>query len=179
MNRKLAGGMVVVMLVLSVGVFYAIAAEMETKEKEPATPPAAPAKPAAPAAQPAPPAPPAPGGPAATPPSTMTPEEMLARSEQRMKENGASDGMIMRNRQIQTAKFSIDEPIGLLALKDKLNLTPEQVKKIEGIAETARKDAKAALTKEQAAMLDQMKDTPDSAMGVSAQFRGMFRRRSE
>jgi hypothetical protein len=98
----------------------------------------------------------------------MTPEEMMARYEERMKSSGASEGTLMRFRQIQLAKFSTDEPIGLLALKDQLKLTPEQVKKIEGAADAARKEAKAALTKEQVDMLDKMKDTPDTAMTLSA-----------
>jgi len=152
MRGRLSGVLVVTVLVLAAAAIYAIAAES-----------GAPAGGAAPAAGPA-------AGPGGAAPA-MTPEEMLARSEDRMKTSGASEGTIMRNRQMQMAQFAIEEPIGLVALKDQLKLTPEQLKKIQDIVASARTQAKAVLTKEQVDMIDKMKDTPDSVIAFSAQMR--------
>ena len=158
MQRTLAGVLGIVVMVLAVAVFHAVAAETAAK---PATETKAVETKATETTA------------ANAPESQATPEERMARYEEHMKSSGASEGTLMRYRQMQMAKFSIDEPIGLLALKDQLKLTPEQVKKIEGAADMARKEAKAALTKEQTDMIDKMKDTPDTAMGLSAQTRRM------
>lgn len=77
-------------------------------------------------------------------------------TEDTMKKMGMSEGEIMRHQMMSNAQFKNNEPIGLLSLKEQLKLTEEQVKKLEAIDETARKDAKAVLTKEQEAMVDKM-----------------------
>jgi len=170
MVRKLAGLFGVVALVIAVGAFYVLAAETGAKEPKESkaaekTETKAEVKAETPAPRPE------------APPPTRTPEEIMTRSEERLKQSNASEGLILRNRQIQTAKFATDEPIGLLALKDQLKLTADQVKKIEDIAAAARTQAKAVLTKDQVAAVDKMKDTPDTMLGVSAQTRGMGRDR--
>jgi hypothetical protein len=175
MVRKLAGVVAAMLLVVAVAAFYAAAAEStageakdvkatakadvaaeKTAEKAPAAPEARAERPSDA------------GQPAERP---STPEESMARMEERMKSGGASEGTLMRYRQIQMAHFTLDEPIGLLALKEQLKLTPEQVKKLEDISVNARKEAKAALTKEQADTLEKMKDTPDSGAAMSAEMR--------
>jgi len=164
MARKLAGVLIVLVLVVGVAALYAVAAESAAREeaKESKAAEKAEAAPEKAAEAPA---------PAAERP-TMTPEEMIARSEERMKAAGMSEGTLLRNRQMQMARFQVDQPAGLLALKDQLKLTPEQVKKIEGINAAACKDAKAVLTKEQADMIATMDGTPDTMLALSSEMRG-------
>jgi hypothetical protein len=178
MLRQLVGVLVVLVMVFAVAA-YAVAAETaaseakENKAAEKAEAKEAKAAEKSEAAKPEPTAPPA--ADASRPGMPSTPEEMMTRMEERMKTANASEGLIMRYRQVQMAKLAVDEPIGLVALKDQIKLTAEQVKKIEDIAASARAQAKAVLTKEQLSEVEKMKDTPDTASGVSAQTRGMGR----
>jgi hypothetical protein len=137
-------------VVLGIAVWYAYAAEQTTA---PATAPAAAAAPA-----PGQPGegmrgprgggPGGPGGPGRGMGGPM--------NEERMKAAGMTDGEIMKHKMMNNAKFNNTEPIGLLALKDDLKLTDDQVKKLEAIKEKAAKDAKEVLTADQSATIAKM-----------------------
>jgi YHS domain-containing protein len=81
-----------------------------------------------------------------------------------MKKIDMSDAMMMRCGMMMRANISKNGPAGILALKEKLNLTEEQVNTLETIAETSRKQAEIVLTKEQKEKLATIAEIPDSMM---------------
>jgi hypothetical protein len=142
--RKLVAVLGVMVLVLGVAVIYSYAAEKESKATEKAE--AREAKAAAAA-------------------DTRW-DDMMARSHEAMVKLGASEGEIMRRHEIQHARFTTTDPIGLVALRDRLKLSREQVDKLEAVNDRARRDAMGVLTGDQIRLVEEMKGTPESLGGI-------------
>jgi YHS domain-containing protein len=81
-----------------------------------------------------------------------------------MEKMGMSEGMMERCRMMMHTRIEVDSPEALLAIKDRLALTEEQVAKIKTIAEKGRKDSDALLTAQQKEVLQKMAGTPDTMM---------------
>ncbi len=80
----------------------------------------------------------------------------------RMKDMGMSDAMMSRCRMMRTLEVSAYDHAGILALKDELQLSDEQVRKIQTLLEVSRDGAKAALTDSQRQKLQAIDRTPAS-----------------
>jgi len=80
---------------------------------------------------------------------------------ERLKKMGMSDAMMQRCQMMMKARVEPTDPAALLALKDELELSEQQVKKLERIAEKARDRAKALLTEAQQKKLEELPDKPD------------------
>jgi hypothetical protein len=79
-----------------------------------------------------------------------------------MKQMGMSDGMMMRCRMMTAANVDAYDPASVLAYQTGLNLSTEQVKQIQAIADKAREQVKAVLTAEQIAKLQSMVSGPQN-----------------
>jgi hypothetical protein len=133
---------VLVVLILAIGAYYAFAAETSA--------PAAKEKPSVAAAK----------GEAAESVKEEAKEtsedEMMENTHAKMKAAGMPEGHVMKHKMMSKAAWNGDEPHGLLGMRKELNLTDEQVKKLESIDESSRKEARAVLTKEQQDTISKM-----------------------
>lgn len=68
-----------------------------------------------------------------------------------------------------------EDPAALLALSGALELTDDQAKQLEAIAEKARTQAAAVLTAGQKAKLESLAGTPDTMMGMHGRVGPMAR----
>ena len=91
----------------------------------------------------------------------------------RLKKMGMSDAMMKRCQMMMKARVEPTDPGALLALKDELELSEEQVKKLEKIAEKARDRAKALLTETQQKKLEELPDKPDCCEGMQCKMMDM------
>ncbi len=82
----------------------------------------------------------------------------------RMKDMGMSDAMMSRCRMMRTLEVSAYDPAGILALKEELQLSEQQVQKLQTLLQASRDGAKAALTDSQKQKLRVINDTPNSMM---------------
>lgn len=96
----------------------------------------------------------------------MSAEDMTDWCAKRMQECGMSEAICMRYKMMMDAKTGVTAPYGLIAIKDELDLTEDQVSKLQAIADKAESDARAVLTGEQQQKVDELKDTPASTMGM-------------
>jgi len=90
-----------------------------------------------------------------------------------MKQMGVSDGMMMRCRMMTAAQVDAYDPASVLAYQLGLNLSDDQVKQVQAIAEKAREQVKAVLTPDQLARLQPMASGPQSMMQMDQQMRHM------
>ena len=79
-----------------------------------------------------------------------------------------SKPMMMRTRMLMSMHVNPFDPNAVLALKDQLNLTDEQVKQLDDIASTAREKVQALLSSDQQAELKTLDKTPDTSMAMHA-----------
>ena len=80
-----------------------------------------------------------------------------------------SGPMMMRCRMMMAAQTDPNDPAAILALKDELGLTAEQVAKLDTLAQQAREGAQAVLTEEQRAKLKELAGTPKTMMEMHRQ----------
>lgn len=73
------------------------------------------------------------------------------------------------------AQLTPSDPSALVALKDQLKLTEDQVKKLQAIQEQARKDAAAVLNDEQKQQVAKIPATPDTSTGMHQQMMQMMK----
>ncbi len=104
----------------------------------------------------------------------MTEQEMTQRGQEAMKSMNMSKGMMMRHRMMMDAVVGDYEPNGLVALKDELKLTPDQVSKLQAINQKAEDDAKAVLTADQVKQVDELKGTPNTVAGMHKEMAGKW-----
>lgn len=126
-------------------------AQAVTQQPPPAAAPAAP--PAAPSAA-APAAPPA-AAPAAPPvaPGRITAEDLNRHLEQ----SGVSKQMSTQIRYVMLAQVQPFDPAHVLAIRDELNLTDEQVNKLNSMIQKAHDDTRAVLTDDQKHIVQQVR----------------------
>ena len=110
--------------------------------------------------------PPAPGAPPA-----MSHEEMMTRQHEGMRKAGMSEGMVMCHKMMYSEEVAKDDPSALLALKDDLKLTADQVTKLKAIAAKARQDSDAVLTADQKKKLEEVPSSPNTVMGLHDEMR--------
>ena len=77
--------------------------------------------------------------------------------------------MQQRCRMMMQTAINPGDPAAILAIKDDLKLTPEQVQKIQAIADEARKEAKGVLDEQQAKMLQAIPAKPETPMAMHQQ----------
>ncbi len=88
---------------------------------------------------------------------------------------GGMHGMMMRCQMMMGAQIQKTDPVGLLALKEELELSEDQVGKLRQIAQTARQEAKAVLTDEQKEELEAIPDEPQSMMQMHRHMQQMMK----
>ncbi len=89
---------------------------------------------------------------------------------------GGMHGMMMRCQMMMGAQIQKTDPVGLLALKEELELSEDQVGKLRQIAQTARQEAEAVLTDEQKEELEAIPDEPHSMMRMHRHMQQMMKR---
>ena len=99
----------------------------------------------------------------------MSPEKC----REMMKKMGMSDAMITRCHIMGTARVSAYDPAAVLALRDELKLTDDQVKELEAIATTTQEQVKTKLTAEQLTALEPIAATPSSMMQMGQSMHSM------
>jgi hypothetical protein len=99
----------------------------------------------------------------------MSPEQC----REMMKKMGMSDAMITRCQIMGSAQISAYDPAAVLAIRDELKLTDEQVKELETIAATTQEQVKTKLTAEQLASLQPIAATPNSMMQMRQSMHSM------
>lgn len=77
--------------------------------------------------------------------------------------------MQMRGMMMYNLQANPEAPAGVLALQKQLQLTPEQVQKIQQIAQQARQQTQQVLTARQQQTLKQLNNTPNTYMGMHNQ----------
>jgi hypothetical protein len=87
---------------------------------------------------------------------------------------GDMTGLMMRCRLMMGARIDKNDPAGLLALKKDLELSDTQVRAVEQIALTARRQAAAILTRDQTWKLDAMAGKPQSMMEMHSRMEQMM-----
>ncbi|CAN5748986.1 hypothetical protein BH09VER1_BH09VER1_11830 [soil metagenome] len=90
-----------------------------------------------------------------------------------MKKMGMSDAMITRCQMMGTAQVSAYDPAAVLALRNDLKLTDDQVKQLEAISAATQEQVKAKLTEEQLAALKPIAATPASMMQMGQSMHSM------
>jgi hypothetical protein len=107
-------------------------------------------------------------------------EEKAAAGEaaERLKKMGMSDAMMKRCHIMVKARVESADPAAILALKNELELSEQQVKKLEKIAEKARDRAKALLTETQQKKLEELPDKPDCSEDMQCKMVDMVRKES-
>ncbi|MGD2176020.1 MAG: heavy metal-binding domain-containing protein [Candidatus Brocadiaceae bacterium] len=88
---------------------------------------------------------------------------------------GKMHGMMMRCRMMMDARTQKTDPVGLLALRDQLELSEEQVSELQQIVETARQEAERVLTEQQKEKLEAMPDQPHSMMQMHRRMQRMMK----
>ncbi len=101
--------------------------------------------------------------------TNMSPEQC----REMMKKMGMSDAMITRCQIMGSAQISAYDPAAVLAIRDELKLTDEQVKELETIAATTQEQVKAKLTAEQLASVQPIAVTPSSMMQMCQSMHSM------
>ncbi len=89
---------------------------------------------------------------------------------------GAPPAMAMRCKLMMGAELDPYSPQALLALKDELKLTADQVGKLQTIADTARAGTQEVLSAEQKSALKDLKKTPASMMKMQGPMHEMMMR---
>jgi len=116
-----------------------------------------------------------------TPPAEATTSQhgMMSQSQWMgmMKQMGMTDGMMMRCRMMTAAQISAYDPASVLAYQTGLNLSDDQVKQIQAIADKAREQVKAVLTPDQVANLQPMAAGPQSMTQMYQHMQQMRRQR--
>ena len=79
---------------------------------------------------------------------------------EKMKCCGMSSAMVEKCTMMTNTQIMPTDPAAMMAMKDKLMLTPEQMGKLDMIAKKAREDAAMVLTAQQSDMVSQMAATP-------------------
>jgi hypothetical protein len=101
--------------------------------------------------------------------TNMSPEQC----REMMKKMGMSDAMITRCQIMGSAQISAYDPAAVLAIRDELKLTDEQVRELETIAATTQEQVKAKLTAEQLASVQPIAATPSSMMQMCQSMHSM------
>jgi hypothetical protein len=83
-----------------------------------------------------------------------------------MQQMGMSKGMMDRCRMMMRAQLDPADPAAILAMKDELGLSEEQIRKLQQMAEATRSQAKGVLTEEQKKKLQQMPKEPRCPMDM-------------
>jgi hypothetical protein len=99
----------------------------------------------------------------------MSPEQC----REMMKKMGMSDAMITRCQIMGTAQVSAYDPAAVLALRDEVKLTDDQVKELEAIATATQEQVKTKLTAEQLATLEPIAATPSSMAQICQSMHSM------
>ena len=77
--------------------------------------------------------------------------------------------MQQRCRMMMQTSINPGDPAAILAIKDDLKLTPEQIQKIQTIGDDARKEAKSVLDEQQAKTLQSIPVNPETPMAMHQQ----------
>lgn len=97
----------------------------------------------------------------------------MQRQNQNQSQSGTTPAMPgnmrMRGRMMYNLQANPEAPASVLALQKQLQLTPQQVQKIQQIAQQARRQTQQVLTAKQQQALKQLKGTPNTFMGMHNQ----------
>lgn len=108
-------------------------------------------------------------GTAGTNVGNMSESQMMAQDQAGCKAMGMSDPMQMRRKMLMGMQVSTDDPSAILALKSDLNLTQDQVDKIQKIEDNARKCTRDILNDSQKQQLSSLEGTPQSMVSMCRQ----------
>ena len=108
-------------------------------------------------------------GTAGTNVGTMSESQIMAQDQAGCKAMGMSDPMQMRRKMLMGMQVSTDDPSAILALKSDLNLTQDQVDKIQKIQDNARKCTRDILNDSQKQQLSSLEGTPQSMVSMCRQ----------
>lgn len=106
---------------------------------------------------------PAASGEAACP---MSKGDMSKMCAEHMKMMGMSEPVMMRCKMLCGAAIANNDPVAILAVKDDLKLTDDQIAGIATISLKARQDAEALLTSDQKKTLESLAGTPATMMDM-------------
>ena len=95
--------------------------------------------------------------------------------EMRMKEAGVPDETIVRARMLMRAKIHPADPQGLLALQNELNLTEDQIARLETIIDSAQEQALGVLNAKQWEKVRQLRPRTASMMEMHRTIMPMMR----
>lgn len=109
-------------------------------------------------------------------PAKAAEKESKDEAEAKMAKMGMSKAMMTRCRMLMRTRIDTNDPAGLLAIKDELKLTKEQVSKLQAIADKAREEAKALLTDEQNKKLEALPKTPCNIMEMHGKMMPMMQK---
>lgn len=79
-----------------------------------------------------------------------------------MKQMGMPDNMITRCRMFGQVRVEVYDPASVLTMKDELQLSAEQVTKLNDLISKSREEAKAVLTEDQKVKLQPLSSTPST-----------------
>lgn len=100
---------------------------------------------------------------------TMSSDEMMKTRADQMKAAGASPQMTMRDKMFMCAQLDSADPSALLAASDDLNLTQDQIKKLQDIQKDARDDARDILNDNQKNTVASLAGTPRTMLEMCHQ----------
>lgn len=90
-------------------------------------------------------------------------------SPDQMKKCGVSEAMSSKCEMMMKTSIMPTDPEALLAMNERLKLTPEQSEKLKAIAENARKEAAAVLSSEQTQVVGKINTEPATMMEMHKQ----------
>jgi len=107
--------------------------------------------------------------------------QMLDRRAEMMKKSGMPEEAVNQWKAMMSTHVAPDSPAGLLAYKDTLSLTPEQVSQLEAIQKEASQKAMAVLNDDQKAGFEKARFEPGNVMQMAmrAGRQAMMMRREE
>lgn len=105
-------------------------------------------------------------GQASTPEETAA-DKAIDQQAEKMEKSGKPTEEIKQWKAMMSVKVRPDSPAGILALKEDLTLTPEQVAQLQTIEEEAGQKAQALLTETQKATFETLKFAPGTVMEKS------------
>lgn len=105
-------------------------------------------------------------GQASTPEETAA-EKAIDQQAEKMEKSGKPTEEIKQWKAMMSVKVRPDSPAGILALKEDLTLTPEQVSQLQAIEDEASQKAQALLAESQKATFETLKFAPGTVMEKS------------
>lgn len=110
------------------------------------------------------------------PARTQSAESADGKSMTEAKTMNMPDDMKLRCQMMMKTAIDPTDPAAILALNDDLKLTPDQVKKLQAIADKSRQDAKAVLDETQAKTVQAIPAKPETSMAMHQKMMEMMKK---